>query len=33
MKNQYIGGDCQKRGTWIVCRFKRELGKKEGEGG
>ena len=29
-KNQYIGGDCLKRvrGTWTVCRFKGELGKK-----
>ena len=22
MKNQYIGGNCLKRGTWTVCRFK-----------
>ena len=27
-KNQYIGGDCLKRETWTVCRFKRGLGKK-----
>ena len=29
-KNQYTGGDCLKRvrGTWTVCRFKGELGKK-----
>ena len=24
-------GDCLKRGTWTVCQFKGELGKKEGE--
>ena len=31
MKNQYIGGvNCLKREAWIVCRFKRGLGKKEG---
>ena len=24
------GVDCLKRGAWIVCRFKRGLGKKEG---
>ena len=22
MKNQYIEGDCLKRGAWTVCRFK-----------
>ena len=25
-KNQCIGGDCLKRGAWIVCRFKGGLG-------
>ena len=31
MKNHYIGGNClKKEGTWIVCRFKKGLGKKEG---
>ena len=25
-------GDCMKRGTWTVCRFRDSLGKKE-EGG
>ena len=30
-KNQYIGENCLKV-TWAVCRFKKELGKKE-EGG
>ena len=30
LKNQYIGGDCLKRGAWTVCWFKRGLGKKEG---
>ena len=40
MKNQYIGGELLKKGAWVVCRFKRGLGKKEevmllrdGEGG
>ena len=35
-KIQYIGGDCLKRRTWIVCRFKGGFDKKEGsvfEGG
>ena len=33
-KNQYRGGDCLKKGggVWAVCRFKGELGKKEGGG-
>ena len=22
MKNQYIGGNCPKWGTWAVCKFK-----------
>ena len=31
MKNHYIGGNClKKEGAWIVCRFKKGLGKKEG---
>ena len=30
MKNQYMG-DCVKRGTWRVSRFKRGLGKKRGD--
>ena len=30
MKNRYRGGDYLKRGAWTVCRFKGELGKKEG---
>ena len=29
-ENQYIEGDCLKSGAWTVCRFKRGLGKKEG---
>ena len=30
-KKQYVGGNCLKRETWIVCRFRQgELGKKEG---
>ena len=30
-KNQYIRGNCLKRvATWIVCRFKKELGEKKG---
>ena len=34
MKNQYIGGDCLKRGAWTVCRFKRGLARKQkGRGG
>ena len=28
-KNQYIVGNCLKRGTWTVSRFKGRLGKKE----
>ena len=24
-KNQYLGGDCLKKGIWTICRFKREL--------
>ena len=32
-KNQYIGGDCLKREAWTICRFKRRLSKKEGNGG
>ena len=33
MKNQYIGGNCPKWGTWAVCKFKwggggRDLVKK-----
>ena len=33
-KKQYIGGNCIKKGggAWIVCRFKRGLGKKDGGG-
>ena len=30
MKNQHIGVNCLKKVAWIVCIFKRELGKKEG---
>ena len=30
MKNQYIGGNCLKRGAWTVGRFKGGHGKKEG---
>ena len=30
MKNQHIGGEMPKMGDWIVFRFKRWLGKKEG---
>ena len=32
MKNQYIGEEMTKGvgENWTVCRFKRELGKKEG---
>ena len=32
MKNQSIGGELLKKGreAWTVCKFKRELGKKEG---
>ena len=32
MKNQYIGGNCLKKGAWTVCRFKGGggLGEKEG---
>ena len=29
-KNQYIGGDCLKRGAWTVCRLKD--GEREGLG-
>ena len=33
MKSQYRGGDCVKKwGAWRACRFKGELGKKEGGG-
>ena len=28
MKNQYIGGDYLKKGTWSVCRFKGGLARK-----
>ena len=32
-KNQYREGNCRKRGSWTVYRFKgRGLGKKEGGG-
>ena len=27
-KNQYIEGNCQKMGAWIVCRFKAGSAKK-----
>ena len=30
IKNQYIEGNCLKRGASTVCRFKEGLGKKEG---
>ena len=30
MKNQYIGGEFPKKGAWIVCRFMRGPGKKDG---
>ena len=30
LKNQYIGGYCQRGVTWTVCWFKGGLGKKEG---
>ena len=26
-KNQYIGGELPKNGTWTVCRFKGDLAK------
>ena len=29
-KTNIEGGDCLKRGAWIVCRFNGGLGKKEG---
>ena len=29
-KNQYIGGNCLKRGTWTVCRFNGGLAKIRG---
>ena len=29
-KNQYIRGDCLKRGPWIACMFSRWKGKKRG---
>ena len=29
-KNNILGGIVSKRGTWIVCRFKRRLDEKEG---
>ena len=29
MKKQFFGLNRLKRGAWIVCRFKRGLGKKE----
>ena len=38
-KNQYIGGNCLKRGAWTVCGFKMDLAKMrervffEGTGG
>ena len=32
-KNQYIEGNCLKRGAWTVCRFKEGLAKKRGVGG
>ena len=34
LKNQYVGGDCLKRGggAWTVCWFKGGLGKKEEDG-
>ena len=28
-KNNIYGGDCLKRRTWTVCRFKRRLGEKK----
>ena len=31
-ENQYTGGGCLKRGAWSVCRFKKGLGKKRGDG-
>ena len=31
-KNQYIEGNCLKRGAWTVCRFKEGLAKKRGVG-
>ena len=35
MKNQYIGGNCLKKGAWTVCRFKGGggAGGKRGGGG
>ena len=30
MKNQYVGGNCLKRGVWTVRKFKGGLGEKEG---
>ena len=32
MKKQFFGLNRLKRGAWIVCRFKRGLGKKKKEG-
>ena len=29
MKKQYIGVNCLKKSAWIVCRFRKGLGKKE----
>ena len=29
-KNQYMGGNCLKRGAWTVCRLNGGFGKKEG---
>ena len=30
MKNQYIGGNCLKRGAWTVGRFKGGMARKRG---
>ena len=32
-KNQYIEGNCQKMGAWIVCRFKAGSAKKKKKNG
>ena len=29
-KKTIYSGDCLEGGAWAVCRFKRELGQKEG---